>query len=79
MQTTSDMRHILLVLPFLVHDLLDDEVREYNDENPFDPTEDPSDECIGIALLFLKWYNLFRRRFPSNDELDILAIWESSA
>ncbi len=72
-----DMRHIIILLlpfgPFLLHDLLADEVtvQEYNEENPFDPISDPSDECIGIVNLFLTWYNLFCRCFPPKDELDI--------
>ncbi len=66
-----DMRHILLVLPFLQHDLLGEEIQEYNDANPFDPTSDPSNECIGMVCLFLTWYNFSRRRFPPKDEFDI--------
>ena len=66
-----DMRHILLLLPFLLHNLLEDEVAEYNSNNPFDPITDPSDDCIGIVLSLLKWYNLYRRRFPPKDEVDI--------
>ena len=66
-----DMRHILLLFPFLLHNLLEDEVAEYNSNNPFDPITDPSDECIGIVLSLLKWYNLYRRRFPPKDEVDI--------
>ena len=66
-----DMRHILLLLPFLLHNLLEDEVAEYNSKNPFDPITDPSDECIRIVLALLQWYHLYRRRFPPKDEVDI--------
>ena len=66
-----DMRNILLVLPFLLHNLLQEEVEEYNRNNPFDPIVDPSDECIGIVLLFIDFYHLFRRRYPPKDEVDI--------
>ena len=66
-----DMRYILLMLPFLLHNLLEEEVEEYNSQNPFDPITDPSDECIGIVLLFLNWYHLYRRRYPPKDEVDI--------
>ena len=66
-----DMRNILLVLPFLLHNLLEEEVEEYNSNNPFDPVVDPSDECIGIVLLFIDFYHLFRRRYPPKDEVDI--------
>ena len=57
-----DMRNILLMLPFLLHNLLEEEVEEYNRRNPFEPITDPSDECIGIVLLFIDWYHLYRRR-----------------
>ena len=35
------------------------------------PVVDPSDECIGIVLLFIDFYHLFRRRYPPKDEVDI--------
>ncbi len=54
-----DMRNLLLLLPFLLHNLLEEEVEEYNRKNPFDPIVDPSDECIGIVLLFIDWYICF--------------------
>ena len=38
---------------------------------PFDPIVDPSSERIGIVLLLIDWYLLFRRRFPPKDEVDI--------
>ena len=66
-----DMRNILLMLPFLLHNLLEEEVEEYNRRNPFEPITDPSDECIGIVLLFIDWYHLYRRRYPPKDEVDI--------
>ena len=66
-----DMRNLLLLLPFLLHNLFEEEVEEYNSKNPFDPIIDPSDECIGIVLLLIDWHLLFRRRFPPKDEVDI--------
>jgi hypothetical protein len=59
------------MLPFLLHNLLEEEVEEYNRRNPFEPITDPSDECIGIVLLFIDWYHLYRRRYPPKDEVDI--------
>ena len=38
-----DMQNMLLMLPFLLHNLLEQEVEEYNSQNPFDPVTDPSD------------------------------------
>ena len=66
-----DMRHILLLLPFLLDGLLADVVLEHNRNNPFNPVFDPSSELIEITLLFIQWYNLYRRRFPPKDEVDI--------
>ena len=66
-----DMRNVLLLLPFLLHNLLEEEVDEYNRSNPFDPICDPSNECIQMVLLLLEWYRLYRRRFPPKDEVDI--------
>ncbi len=66
-----DMRNLLLMLPFLLHNLLEEEVAEYNGTHIFDPIVDPSNECIGIVLLFIDWYMLFRRRYPPKEEVDI--------
>ena len=66
-----DMWHILLLLPFLLDGLMADVVVEHNRNNPFNPVFDPSSELIGITLLFIQWYNLYRRRFPPKDEVDI--------
>ncbi len=54
-----------------MHKLLEEEVKEYNSKNPVDPITDPSDGCIGIVLLFIDWYMLYRRRYPPKDEVDI--------
>ena len=66
-----DMRHILLILPFLLDGLLADVVIAHNRANPFNPVFDPSTELIGITMLFIQWYNLYLRRFPPKDEVDI--------
>ena len=70
----SDMRHIILVLPFLLHDLVRPEVEEYNRLNQTEvPLVDPSSACIDVTLLLsgLTWYRLFRRCDPPKDEEDI--------
>ena len=64
------MRHILL-LPFLLDGLLADEVLEHNRAHPLNLVLDPSSELIGITILFIQWYNLFRRRFPPKDQVDL--------
>ncbi len=68
----SDLRHILLVLPFLLHDLVRPEV----EEPLVDPLVDPSSDCIDVTLLLLTWYRLFRRCDPPKDEEDIIELQE---
>ncbi len=63
-----DMRHILLLLPLFLDGLLADEVLEHNRLHPLNPALDPSSELIGITLIFIQWYNLYRRRCPPKDE-----------
>jgi hypothetical protein len=68
----ADMRHILLVLPFLLHDLLRPEVEAHNRQNSLeDHVVDPSAELIGVVLTLLTWYRLVRRRSPAKDEEDL--------
>lgn len=66
-----DMRHILLVMPFLLEGLLTEEVDEHNRKNPFNPVIDPSPELVDITMLLISWYHLYRRRNPPKDEDDI--------
>ena len=71
------MRHILLVLPFLLHDLVRTEVEEYNNQHPGgQPLVDPSSELIEVTQLLLTWYRLFRRSHPAKDEEDIEELKE---
>jgi hypothetical protein len=71
----ADMRHILLVLPFLLHDLLRPEVEAHNRHNsPGDHVVDPSAELIGVVLTLLTWYRLVRRRSPAKDEVDLKRV-----
>ena len=66
-----DMRHILLLLPFILEGLLTEEVAEYNRNNPIIKVSDPSPNMVQIVMMLLSWYNLYRRRFPAKDEDDI--------
>jgi hypothetical protein len=63
-----DMLHILLLLPFL---LLEDVVQEYNRKHPLPSVVNPSSELIEITLLFIQWYQLYRRWYPPKDKVDI--------
>jgi len=68
----ADMLHVLLVLPFLLHDLLRPEVEAHNrNKAQADHVGDPSAELIGIVMTLLSWYRLFRRRSPAKDEEDL--------
>ena len=48
-----DIRNLLLLLLFLLHNLLEEEVEEYNSTHIFNPIVDPSNACIGMVLLFI--------------------------
>ena len=66
-----DMRHVLLLMPFLLDGLLTDEVEEYNLANPLGRISDPSPIMVNITVQLLSWYHLYRRRFPAKDEEDL--------
>ena len=66
-----DMRHVLLLMPFLLDGLLTDEVEEYNSANPLGRISDPSPMMVDITVQLLSWYHLYRRRFPAKDEEDL--------
>ena len=57
--TGTDMRHLLLLLPFLLFDLLYSEITAYNERmNTFHVG--PSNKLIAFVLVFLEWYRLYR-------------------
>jgi hypothetical protein len=67
----SDIRNIILILPFILHDLMADEVKDHNEKHAIgDPVVDPSPELIPVLLQLLSWYHLFRRRNPPKDDND---------
>jgi hypothetical protein len=55
-----DMRMLLLMLPFITHDLLDGELDDAVDDAGV-ALEDPSLAIIAVLLALLKWYHLYRR------------------
>ena len=57
--TGMDMRHLLLLLPFLLFDLLQDEVEEHNNLN-CTAHESPASDLISWVLVLLEWYRLYR-------------------
>jgi len=66
-----DMRHVLLILPFLLEGLLTEEVEEHNATNPVMRIVDPSPMMVDVTIMLLSWYQLYRRKFPAKDEEDI--------
>ncbi len=59
--TGMDMRHLLLLLPFLPFDLLHDEVHDHN--SPHGTSyESPAADLIAWVLVLLEWYRLYRCR-----------------
>jgi hypothetical protein len=61
-------------MTFLLDGLLDDVVLEHNRAHLLDPVFDPSSELIGITLIFIQRYNLYRRWYPPKVELDIKTL-----
>ena len=59
--TGIDMRHLLLLLPFLLFDLLHEELKEFNLLYGTDH-ESPAMDLISWVLVLLEWYRLYRFR-----------------
>ena len=57
--TGMDMRHLLLLLPFLLFDLLHDEVHDHNSLHGTS-YESPATDLIAWVLVLLEWYRLYR-------------------
>ncbi len=69
-----DMRHVLLVLPFLLDGQLDPLVLEEHRKHALQPVHDPFTELVGITILFIQWYMLYRRLYPPKDKEDVKKI-----
>ena len=57
--TGADLRHLLLLLPFLLFHLMDDVINEYNTRTGANLIN-PVHELIKFVLLLLEWYHLYR-------------------
>ena len=57
--TGMDMRYLLILLPFLLLDLLQDEMEEHNILN-CTAHESPASDLIDWVLVLLEWYRLYR-------------------
>ena len=56
----TDIRHLLLLLPLICHDLFSSEVSEHNAIPGNSYVEDPSREIVMVCIILLKWYHLYR-------------------
>jgi hypothetical protein len=62
----TDIRHLLLLLPLICHDLFRSEVAQHNATAGNAYIEDPSPDIVMVCVVLLKWYHLYR----SNDGHD---------
>ncbi len=65
-----DYRHLLLILPFILSNLLREEVAEHNSHHIGAPIVDPSEVLIGVTNVFLHWYKMFRMITPGKTASD---------
>ena len=72
----ADFRHLLLLLPFALDNLLREEVDDYNQGRAHgsDVLVDPSEELVTVANTFVSWYKLFRRANPPKIPQDVKAL-----
>jgi len=69
----TDIRHLMLLLPLICHDLFRSEVAEHNSTPGNAYIEDPSPAICMVCVVFLKWYHLYRSNDGHDtDDLDLL-------
>jgi hypothetical protein len=56
----TDVRHLLLLLPLLCHELFSSEVARHNAQYGAILVEDPSSSIVEVCIILLKWYHLYR-------------------
>jgi hypothetical protein len=75
----TDVRHLMLLLPLICHDLFSSEVAQHNAVPGNAYIEDPSSDIVMVCVVFLKWYHLYRSNDGHDTEdlslLDRLARW----
>ena len=54
------------VLPFILTNLLREEVEEHNSHHSGSPDVDPSQDLIRVTNVLLRWYQLFRQTTPAS-------------
>ena len=62
-----DMGHLLLLLPFLLSDLLEDEIQQYNTSHGASLIN-PCHQLISLTIAVLEWYHLYRRSVPGEKQ-----------
>lgn len=72
----ADFRHLLLLLPFVLDNLLKEEVDNYNQGRAYGTAAlvDPSEELVTVANTFVSWYKLFRRTNPPKTNQDVRTL-----
>jgi len=72
----ADFRHILLLLPFALDNLLREEVGNYNQGRAHGTAllVDPSEELVTVANMLVSWYKLFRRKSPPKSPQDVQTL-----
>lgn len=57
-----DLRHVMLLMPFVMQDLLMPEVEQWNETHSVEEQlHDPSNCLVDILCDFLEWYTCFRK------------------
>ena len=71
--TGVDMRHLLLLLPFLLFDLLHDEADDHN-EKYGTSFSSPANDLIALVLVLFDWYRLYRLSRIMSKKLILKAV-----
>ena len=66
-----DMGHLLLLLPFLLFDLLEDEIQQYNTSHGASLIN-PCHQLISLTIAVLEWYHLYRRSVPGEKQPNLV-------
>ncbi len=69
-----DYRHLLLLLPFVLSNLFPDEAEEHNSRNRGTHVVDPSEDLVGVANVFLRWYKKICQVVPAKTSTDITIL-----
>ena len=68
----ANVRHLLLLLPFVMYDLFSFEVRAWNAVAGNVQIQDLSPEIVAIWLSLLEWYHMYRRSGHTTEDTYLL-------